>query len=91
LVWKIEFDGRAQRELDKLDGQTQRNILRYLRRRIATPDDPRRFGGALRQGLTGLWRYRVGKYRLICQIQDERVVVLVLRAGHRGKIYHGKN
>lgn len=86
-VWSVEFDDRARRELRKLDVQVQQAILSYLRERIAVAEDPRRFGKPLRRNLAGLWRYRVGDYRLICRIEDERVVVLVLQIGHRREVY----
>jgi mRNA interferase RelE/StbE len=86
-IWTIEFDDRARRELRKLDTGTQQAILRYLRERIATTEDPRRFGKPLRQNLAGLWRYRVEDYRILCRIEDQRVVVLVLQIGHRREVY----
>ena len=85
--WTVEFDDRARRELRKLDSSIQTAILRYLRERIATAEDPRRFGKPLRRNLAGLWRYRVEDYRLICRIEDDRIVVLVLQVGHRSEIY----
>jgi mRNA interferase RelE/StbE len=85
--WTIEFDDRARRELRKLDATIQQTILKYLRQRIAGLEDPRRFGKPLRRALAGLWRYRVEDYRLICRIEDNRVVVLVLQLGHRREIY----
>jgi mRNA interferase RelE/StbE len=87
LVWTIEFDDRARRELRKLAPQTQQLILRYLRERIAGSSDPRQFGKPLRMNLAGLWRYRVGDYRLICRIEEHRLVVLVLKVGHRREVY----
>ena len=86
-TWTVEFDDRARRELRKLDAKTQQTILRYLRERIAGADDPRRFGKPLRMKLAGLWRYRIGDYRLICRREENRLVVLVLRVGHRREIY----
>ena len=86
-TWTVEFDDRARRELRKLDAKTQQTILRYLRERIAGADDPRRFGKPLRMKLAGLWRYRIGDYRLICRLEENRLVVLVLRVGHRREIY----
>ena len=86
-AWTVEFDERARRELRKLDTGIQASILRYLRDRIAGTGDPRRFGKALRRSLAGLWRYRVEDYRLICRIEDCRVVVLVLQIGHRREVY----
>lgn len=85
--WTVEFDDRARRELRKLDSPIQREILSYLRERIAGSSDPRAFGKSLRKNLAGLWRYRVGNYRLICRIENERVVVLVLKVGHRREVY----
>jgi len=87
LTWIVEFDESAARELRKLDGQIQREILRYLRQRIATDEDPRRFGKALARELAGLWRYRVRDYRLICNIEDETITVLILRVAHRKQVY----
>ena len=86
-AWAVEFDDRARRELRKLDAKVQQAILRYLRERIAGFEDPRRFGKSLRRNLAGLWRYRVEDYRLICRIEDERVVVLVLQVGYRREVY----
>ena len=87
MAWTIEWDDRARKELKRLDRQTQREILRYFRERIATDDDPRRFGKSLRHELQGLWRYRVGDYRMICHIENEQVVVLVLAVAHRSTVY----
>ena len=87
MTWTVEFDDAAAKELRKLDRQTQHEILRYLRERVATDEDPRRFGKPLSRELAGLWRYRVRHYRLICNIEDSKFVVLVLRVGHRKDIY----
>jgi mRNA interferase RelE/StbE len=86
-TWTVEFDDAAAKELRKLDRQAQKEILRYLRERIATDEDPRRFGKPLSRELAGMWRYRVRDYRLICSIEDDTVTVLVLRVGHRKDIY----
>jgi mRNA interferase RelE/StbE len=85
--WTVEFDDRARRELRKLDSGVQDAILRYLRERIAITEDPRRFGKPLRRNLAGLWRYRIEDFRLICRIEDDRVVILVLQVGHRRDVY----
>ena len=86
-MWAVEFDDRARRELRKLAPETQQQILRYLRERIAGTEDPRQFGKPLRRNLAGLWRYRVGDYRLICRLEDDRFIVLRLQIGHRREIY----
>ena len=65
----------------------QRNIFRYLRERIATDEDPRRFGKALTGEKSGLWRYRVGSCRLVCHIEDDRSVVFVIGVGYRKEVY----
>ena len=85
--WSVEFDDRARRELRKLDPQVQKEILRYLRERIAGSPDPRQFGKPLRLNLAGLWRYRVGDYRLICRFEENRCVVFVIKVGHRREVY----
>jgi len=90
LVWQIEFDSEAEIDLKKIDREMQRRIMRYLRERIATGKDPRRFGAPLRRELSGLWKYRLGDYRIICRIEDKKVVVYVIRIGHRKDIYKAK-
>ncbi|MBW6512470.1 MAG: type II toxin-antitoxin system RelE/ParE family toxin [Desulfuromonadaceae bacterium] len=87
MVWRIEITNTAKKQLTKLDHQIQTEIVRYLRERISTEDDPRRYGAPLRKELTGRWKYRVGAYRLICEIQDKNILVLVLMVGHRSKAY----
>lgn len=87
MTWIVEFDDAARKELRKLDRQAQQEILHYLRERIATNEDPRRFGKALSRELTGLWRYRIQSYRIICNIEDQKLTVLVVRAGHRKDVY----
>jgi len=87
MAWTVEFDPQAEKELDRLDSQQVKRILKYLFERIATDKDPRRFGDPLRSNLAGLWKYRVGDYRVICEIQDEVLLVLVVRVGHRRKVY----
>ena len=89
MAWKIEFAESAQKELKALDRKAQRDITNYLRNRIATDEDPRRFGDPLRKSLSGLWKYRVGNYRIICDIQNDVLIVLVIRIGHRSKVYGG--
>lgn len=89
MAWKIEFAKSAKKELKAIDRQTQCNILNYLKTRIATDEDPRRFGDPLSKNLSGLWKYRVGNYRVICDIQDNILIVLVVRIGYRRRVYGG--
>ncbi|MCL1079455.1 type II toxin-antitoxin system RelE/ParE family toxin [Parashewanella spongiae] len=85
--WQIEWDSRALKELKKLDKQVQKDIIHYLKTRISTEESPRRFGKALLGNKAGLWRYRVKNYRIICNIEDDTLVVLVLRTSHRKDVY----
>jgi mRNA interferase RelE/StbE len=88
MAWSIELSVEAERDLDKLDPQHSRRILKFLHERIARLEDPRSIGEALAGPRFGeFWRYRVGNYRVICKIEDDRVVVMVLRLGQRKEIY----
>lgn len=87
MSWAYSFNETARKQLKKLDRQAQREILGYLDERIASPESPRRFGKALKADLSGLWRYRVGDYRILCQIQDHQLVVLMVAVGHRRQVY----
>lgn len=86
-MWRIEYSEKATRELLRIDREAARRIKRYLDERIATDEDPRRFGEGLTEHLSGLWKYRIGDFRVIAEIQDDRLVVLVIRVGHRSKVY----
>ncbi len=87
MNWAYNFDERAFKELRKLGTQAQRDIISYLDERISGESDPRRFGKGLKADLAGLWRYRVGDYRLLCQIRDRELLVLVVAVGHRRDVY----
>jgi mRNA interferase RelE/StbE len=87
LAWTIEYDPRALKDLEKLDRAIQLEILDYMDQRVATAKDPRDFGKPLRASKFGLWRYRVRDYRIICELQETRLVVLVVALGHRSTIY----
>ena len=71
----------------KIDAPQRERIRDYLERRVASLNDARDLGDPLRGPLAQLWRYRVGDYRVICEIQDERLVVLAVRVGHRRAVY----
>jgi mRNA interferase RelE/StbE len=87
LAWTIEYDEGAVKDLKKLDRQIQRKILNYMDKRIAKADDPKTFGKPLRHSKFGLWRYRLRDFRIICQLQETKLVVLVVSIGHRSTIY----
>lgn len=85
MTWQIEWDDRARKELRTLDPQYQKRILSYLRLRIT--ENPRNFGKQLSGDKSGLWRYRIEDFRVICRIEDETLTVLVIAVGHRKEIY----
>lgn len=88
MAYKVELVEEMQRDLAKLDRQVARRILTFLNERVATLDDPRSLGEPLKGSRLGdLWKYRVGDWRVIAEIQDESVCVLILQIGHRREIY----
>jgi mRNA interferase RelE/StbE len=88
MAHNVELSESADRELGKLDAQQAKRILKFLHERVAKLNDPHSVGEALHGSRLGeFWKYRVGDYRLICKIKDDRLVVLVLRVGHRKEIY----
>ncbi len=90
MAWTVEISGVAERQLRKLDWPIQERILDWLDERIEGCKNPRHFGEPLKGDRAGFWRYRIGNYRLLCDIQDEKVMVLVLNIGHRREIYKRK-
>ena len=90
MAWTVEIDSFAEKQLRKLDRPVQKRLLDWLLDRIEGCKNPRHFGESLRGDLAGLWRYRVGGYRIICEIQDDKLVVLALLIGHRREIYMRK-
>lgn len=86
MAWTIEISDGFRRSLRKIGYTDAVRITRYLIE-LETLEDPRQRGKALVGELKGLWRYRVGDYRIIARIEDGRMVVLILTLGHRGKVY----
>jgi mRNA interferase RelE/StbE len=88
LAWQIEFDPDALKDLRKLDKPIQLRLIGFLRNRIAPLANPRDLGEALSgQRLGTYWKYRVGDWRIVCDILDQRIVVRVLRVGNRREVY----
>jgi mRNA interferase RelE/StbE len=87
LAWKIDFSDKSRKQIKKLSRNVQVDILDYLEHRVAVLDNPRSRGEALTANKAGLWRYRVGDYRIICQIIDNKLIILVIEAGHRREVY----
>ena len=88
MAWTIDYADTAKGQLRKLDRQTARRILDYMDDHVAKLENPRSTGKALTGPLGGLWRYRVGDCRVICDIQDSALRVLVVRVGNRREVYH---
>ena len=87
MGWTIEFRPNARRELRKFDKPVQRRLLDFLEHRVLASGDPRRFGKALRGNMGELWSYRVGDYRIICLIEDRRLVVVAVSIADRRDVY----
>ena len=89
MAWAVRFESRAEKDLGRLDRQDAQRILLYLHERVANLDDPRSIAEAMKGEFTGLWKFRVGSYRILAEIRGEEILVLVARIGHRSKIYGG--
>lgn len=87
MAWKIKYLQSIQKEVRKIDKAAQNKIRSYLEEKVAKMEDPREIGKALKGNLGELWRYRIGDYRAICEIQDKEITVLVVHIGHRKNIY----
>lgn len=87
MAWKIEFDSAVEKDLIKLGHTAQKRVIKFLKEKIMTSDDPRNYGKALTGDLAGLWRFRVGDYRILTKIEDHHFVVLVVHVGHRKNVY----
>lgn len=86
-MYRVETTNRFDREFRKLDRYTQRMIASWIDKNLEGCADPRVHGKGLTANRSGLWRYRIGDYRLICTIEDDRLVILALTVGHRSEVY----
>ena len=86
MAWRAELSPRALKQLRTLDKPTARRIIEYLRA-TASGEDPRSRGRGLTGNLAGLWRYRVGNYRIIASIEDDELLILAINIDHRSQIY----
>jgi mRNA interferase RelE/StbE len=88
LAWRIEFDDSSKKVLKKLDPQTAGRITKFMRERVAPLENPRQLGEAMQGSKLGeFWKYRVGDWRIIARIEDQSVLVLVVRIGNRREVY----
>lgn len=86
-MWRIEYSDLAEANLLRLNKPERERILKFFRECVPNHPDPRHLAETLSGPLRGLWRFRVGNYRAICDIQEGKLVVLVLEVGHRGDVY----
>ena len=87
MAWTIEFVTAAAKELNAIGATQASRIVRFLSTRLSKLDDPSSIGEALKGRLGQLWKYRIGDYRIIADIQDKRVLILIVRVGHRREVY----
>ena len=87
MNWDFSFTNKARKEFSKIGSAQQQAILKFLTQRIKSGEDPRRFGKPLKGDLGQYWRYRVQDYRILCEIKDGALLVLVIKVGHRKDIY----
>jgi len=87
MVWKIEFTDVVDKQLSKLDKPTKSRILSWLDERLTNCDNPRLWGDALVGEFSGFLRYRIGNYRVICELKNNELIVLVIEIGHRKEVY----
>ncbi len=85
--WKLQFSGRANKDLENLSQTTKARIIQSFEKNILNQDNPRMKGKALSGHLIGQWCYRIGTYRVLTKIQDEKMVILAISLGHRKEIY----
>ena len=87
MAWTVEYADSAKKQLRKLDKASARRIVDFMDERVGESEDPRQSGKALKGPLGDLWRYRVGDFRILCDIQDGKLTVLVLQIGNRREVY----
>lgn len=87
MAWTVRYAVSVRKSVQKLDPQVRQRIRSFLESRLVSLEDPRQLGKPLTGNWTDLWRYRVGHYRIICELHDEELVVLVVRIGHRSTVY----
>ena len=88
MAWQIEFTPDAEKNLARLGTEAEKRVVKFMRERISNLEDPRSIGESLKDSrFAGLWRYRAGDYRILCEIQDQKIRILVVQIGHRREVY----
>jgi len=87
MGYQVRYEKEAQKALKKMDKFQARTILNWIEKNLLNAENPRQHGKGLVEDKSGYWRYRVGSYRLIADINEEEVIILILKVGHRRDIY----
>ena len=87
MIFKVEYTEKAKKSIKKLDNSVRMMIKAWIEKNLVGTSDPRKHGKGLTSNLSGYWRYRVGDYRILTEIQDDRLIILVIEVGHRRDIY----
>ena len=88
MKYQVEYTAQAIKELKKLDGFTKKMIRAWIEKNLVGCEDPRQHGKPLTANRSGQWRYRIGDYRLLADIQEDKIIILIFAIGHRSKIYN---
>lgn len=86
-MWRLGFSKKADKQLSKLNPGVSKVIVSWLLKHLDGCEDPRRFGKPLKGDKSGIWRYRIGDYRVLCDIRDDELLVLAIEVGHRRSVY----
>ena len=89
MIYTVDYDSKAKKQLSKMDSSVRGKIYDWINKHLEGCDNPRAYGKALKGNRKGYWRYRVGDYRIIADIQDDKIVIIITDVGHRGDIYKG--
>lgn len=87
MKWQIKFKGKSRKELEKLDEESRNAILKYLYKTVLCLQHPKQLGKVLRYNLKGCWRYRVNKFRIVCELHEDKLIVLVVKIAKRDVVY----
>ncbi len=87
-TWTLKFSKVVEKKLDTLDPTVRKRILAFFYQRVLKQNDPKLFGKPLTAGLSGYWSYRIGDYRVLADIQEEKLIIFAFDIGHRSTIYH---
>ena len=89
MIYTVDYDKKARKQLRKMDLSVSSKIYDWIGKHLEGSENPRAYGKALKGTWEGYWRYRVGDYRIIADIQDDKIIILVTEVGHRKEIYEG--